>query len=208
MKKRRSRCLIDPESQIGGNPIGEEIDVQFGITRAQGAPAGLVLQDQLAAREADVLEMGGCSACLRFGQEICEQRADVEVVGAGLIGHPCEADAAVGTTGERQGGRHRIDPLDGDPALEQQRRRAESDVDFRQLAQKPAIGVAHVHADRAQVERMILAQAQLRVFDVDRHGRGGQLSFEVGGQPCDRDRAGHQQPDGKTQRQADHRNQQ
>ena len=55
---------------------------------------------------------------------------------------------------------------------------------------------------------MILAQAQLRVVDVDQDGRGGQLSFEVGGQPRDRDRAGHQQPDEKTQRQEDHRNQQ
>ena len=97
VKKRGSRRLIDRESQVGCDAIGEEIDVQFGIARAQSASEGLVVQDQLAARKADVLEIGRCPACLRVGQEI-EHRVDVDIAGARILGDPREADAAVCAT--------------------------------------------------------------------------------------------------------------
>ena len=107
-----------------------------------------------------------------------------------------------------QCGRQRIDPPDRDPALEQQRRCAEPDLHLGQFAQQPTIAITHAHADRAQIERLVLAQAQLRVVDVDRDGVGAQFSLEVGGQPRDGDRAGHQEPDETAKRERCHRNQQ
>jgi hypothetical protein len=151
--------------------------------------------------------MGRCAVGFRVGQEI-EHRVQVDVARAGRFGDPCEPDAAVFPTDERQGWRYRIDPPDRDPALEQQRRRAEPDLDLRQRTEQPAIAVPHAHADCAQIERLILAQTQLRVVNIDREVLRAQFSLDVRGHPRDGDRARHQEPDETAERKRCHRNQQ
>ena len=150
--------LVDPESQFRAHVIVAHGDDQLGRARPQAACEPLVLQDQLAARKPDMLQVAGVPPLVRGREELGKNAADAERIGSGAIGSLVEADAAVRVPDQRQTRRDRIDPPDREPSLEQHGRRAEADLDRRQLAEESAIVSAHAHADRTQVERAILAQ--------------------------------------------------
>ena len=69
--------LVDPESQLRAHVIVAHGDDQLGLARAQAACEPLVLQDQLAARKTDVLQVARVLPLFRGREEFGEDAADV-----------------------------------------------------------------------------------------------------------------------------------
>ena len=160
--KRRSAPAGRPEAQVRAVHRREK---RFSsASRAQGVRGSGPAQSA-PARKTDVLQDSADPPLLRGRQKIGECRRTSG--SARPSGRPRKPMLPSGA-GPESKWRERIDPPDRDPALEQQRRRAETNLDLGQFAQQPTIEIAHAHAYRAEVERMILAQAQLRLVDVDR----------------------------------------
>ena len=94
-----------------------------------------------------------------------------------------QADAAIRPPDQRQTWRDRIDAPDRDPLFEQQRRRAETDLDRRQLAQEAASGSRTCAATRKSSARS--SPRRSSVWSMSTIRRSVLSALEIGCQPGD-----------------------